>query len=129
MRRIVAASPFAVLTASEVGACSDGYAEVSMPFDARFTQHHGFLHGGIVGYLADTAISWAAASVAGDVLTSEYRVHLLAPGIGSRFTGRGWVVKAGRRQVVVRADVFAVDDGRETLIATATGTVVPVGAR
>ena len=129
MRRIVAITPFASMTASEVRACADGHAEISMPFDPRYTQHHGFLHGGMIGYLADSAISWAAASVVGDVLTSEYRVHLLAPGRGERFVGRGWVVKAGRRQVVARADVFAIEGDRETLIATATGTVMPVTVR
>jgi uncharacterized protein (TIGR00369 family) len=129
MRRIVAISPFASMTASEARACAEGFAEVSMPFDWRFTQHHGYLHGGLIGYLADTALSWAAASVVGDVLTSEFRVHLLAPGKGDRFLARGWVIKAGRRQVVARADVFAIEGDRETLVATATGTVVPVVAR
>ncbi len=128
MQRVVAVSPFALLTGSEVIACAEGFAEVSMPFDARFTQHHGFLHGGLVGYLADTAISWASASVAGDVLTAEYRVHLLSPGKGERYVARGHVIKASRRQVVARADVFAITDDRETLIATATGTVMPVTA-
>lgn len=123
---VVANTPFALLTASEVVSCVDGIAEVSMPFDARWTQHHGYLHGGLIGYLADTAISWAAASVVGDVLTAEYRVHLLAPGKGERFVGRGYVIKAGRRQVVARADVFAINGSREKLIATATGTVMPV---
>lgn len=128
LRHIVSVSPFAVLTGSEVLACADGFAEVSMPFDLRYTQHHGFLHGGLVRYLADTALSWAAASVVGDVLTAEYRVHLLAPGKGERFVGRGRVIKAGRRQVVARADVFAITGARETLIATATGTIMPVHA-
>lgn len=129
LREIIAISPFAVLTGSDVVHCCGGRAEVTMPFDLRFTQHHGYLHGGLIGYLADTAISWAAASVVGDVLTAEYRVHLLAPGKGERFIGRGTVIKAGRRQVVARADVFAVRGSEEVLIATATGTVMPVSPR
>lgn len=126
MKQVVAASPFNGLTRSDVTACKDGFAEVIMPFDSRYCQHHGFLHGGLVGFLADTAMSWAAASVAGDVLTSEFRVHLLAPGKGESFAGRGHVIKAGKRQIVTRADVFALQDGKEKLIATATGTVMPV---
>lgn len=128
MKEVVKASPFNVLTSSDVTACKDGFAEIVMPFARQLTQHHGFLHGGLVGYLADTAISWAAASVAGDVLTSEFRVHLLAPGKGERFIGRGRVIKAGKRQIVARADVLAVANGEERLIATATGTVLPVAA-
>lgn len=127
MKKVVAASPFNGLTGSDVTACKNGFAEITMPFQKCFGQHHGFLHGGLVGFLADTAMSWAAASVAGDVLTAEFRVHLLAPGVGERFIGQGHVVKAGRRQIVTRADVFAINDGVQKMIATATGTVMPVG--
>lgn len=126
MKKVVAASPFNKLTRSNVTACADGFAEIQMPFDRSFSQHHGFLHGGLVGFLADTAMSWAAASVAGDVLTAEFRVHLLAPGKGDLFVGRGYVIKAGRRQIVTRADVVAITDGKEKQIATATGTIMPV---
>lgn len=127
MREIVAATPFNMLTKTAVIACERGFAELSMPFDSSMTQHHGYLHGALIGYLADTAISWSAGSVVGDVVTSEFRVHILAPGIGESFIARGHVVKAGRRQVVSRADVFAVSSGEEKLIAIATGTCIPVG--
>ncbi len=127
MRQLVASTPFNMLTKTEVLACESGFAELSMPFDPSMTQHHGYLHGALIGYLADTAISWSAGSVVGDVVTSEFRVHILAPGRGERFIARGHVVKAGRRQVVSRADVFAVSGGEEKLIAIATGTCSPVG--
>ena len=126
MRQIAASTPLNMLTKTEVLACADGYAELSMPFDAALTQHHGFLHGALIGYLADTAISWSAGSAVGDVVTSEFRVHILAPGKGESFIARGQVVKAGRRQVVSRAEVFAVSDGEEKLIAIATGTCIPL---
>ncbi|MEP5153745.1 PaaI family thioesterase [Planktotalea sp.] len=110
------------LTQTEALACENGFAELAMPFDPTYTQHHGFLHGGLIAYLADTSIAWSAASLVGDVLTSEFRVHFLAPGKGQRFIARGNVIKASRRQVVAKSDVFAVNDGVEKLIATATGT-------
>jgi len=41
--------------------------------------------------------------------------------------GKGYVLRAGRRQVVCRSDVFAVkEDGSERLVATALGTFLPV---
>ena len=126
MQQIASRTGFNTLTKTEVIACDNGFAELTIPFDAEYTQHHGFLHGGLIGYLADTAISWSAASLVGDVLTSEFRVHFLAPGKGERFVGRGTVIKAGRRQVVARGEVFAVNDGEEKLIATATGTCLVV---
>jgi uncharacterized protein (TIGR00369 family) len=98
-----------------------------MPFDIRMTQHHGLLHGALIGYLADTAISWSAGSLVGDVVTSEFRVHILAQGKGDTFIAKGHVVKVGRRQVVSRADVFSLSDSKEKLIAIATGTCIPIG--
>lgn len=126
MKEVVKHSPFCGHIGADVTACANGFAEVKLPYDPNLAQHHGFLHGGLVGFLADTAMSWAAASVAGDVLTSEFRVHLLAPGRGNTFFGRGHIIKAGRRQIVTRADVIAVLDGEEKLIATGTGTIMPV---
>lgn len=127
MKEVVKQSPYCQFVGADVTACADGFAEVSLPYSPQLGQHHGFLHGSLVGFLADTAMSWAAASVAGDVLTSEFRVHLLAPGKGEQFFGRGHVIKAGRRQIVTRADVIAVIDGKEKMIATATGTIMPSG--
>lgn len=126
MKQVVKHSPFYGHIGADVTACADGYAEVMLPFDTALAQHHGFLHGGLIGFLADTAMSWAAASVAGDVLTSEFRIHLLAPGRGETFFGRGHVIKAGRRQIVTRADVIVIKEGAEKLIATGTGTIMPV---
>ena len=128
MQQVIRTSGFNMLTRSEVTACADGFAEIAMPFSEQLTQHHGYLHGGLIGYLADTAISWAAASVAGDVLTSEFRVHLLAPGKGEKFVGRGRVIKAGKRQVVAESEVIAISEGKEKQIAVATGTVLRVNA-
>ena len=126
MRQSIKQSPFTTHLGAEVTVCHDGRAELVVPFRPDLTQHHGVLHGAVVGAIADNAMSWAAASAAGDVVTSEYKLNLLGPGVGERFIGRGQVVKAGRRQVVARAEVFAERDGREKLIAVATGTIVPV---
>lgn len=126
MQSIASKTGFNVLTETAVAACANGHSELSIPYRKDLTQHHGYLHGGLIGYLADTAISWAAASVAGDVVTSEFRVHILSPGKGERFVARGSVIKAGKRQVVARSDVYAISGDEEKLIATATGTVLPV---
>ena len=41
---------------------------------------------------------------------------------------KGNVVKAGKRQVVVRADVWSETEGEEpVLVAVAQGTIVPTG--
>ncbi len=92
----------------------------------ELTQHHGFVHGAVVGFMIDSACAWAAASLVGDVVTSEYKVNLLAPAIGERLICRSEVIKAGQRQAVCRADVFAVTNAAEKLVATGLATIARV---
>ena len=94
----------------------------------EMTQHHGYVHGAIVGLMADNACAWAASSAVGDVVTGSYTINFLAPAKGERLRSKGTVVKAGRRQVVVRSDVWCERSGEEpVLVAVAQGTIVPTG--
>ncbi len=123
IRALLEKTPFARHLAPEVTRCAGGQAELRVRLRPDLTQHHGFAHGAVIGCVADSACAWAAASLAGDVVTAEYKLHLLAPGVGDELVGRGTVVQAGRRSIVARADVFAVRNGTERLIATALATV------
>jgi uncharacterized protein (TIGR00369 family) len=126
LKEVVRKSPFAAWVGAEAVSCGNGEAELRIGWRPEFAQHHGYLHGSLMGFIADSACAWAAASVAGDVLTAQYDLRLLSPGIGTQFIGRGKVIKASKRQVVTQAQVFAVQDGKEKLIAIATATVLPV---
>jgi uncharacterized protein (TIGR00369 family) len=106
----------------------NGEAELTLAMRPDLAQHHGFAHGAVVGMMADNACAWAAASVSGDVVTGSYTIHFVAPAKGARLRAKGQVVKPGRRQVIVRADVWAEDDGAApVLVAIAQATVVPLG--
>jgi uncharacterized protein (TIGR00369 family) len=105
---------------------AEGEVEISVPITKSLTQHHGFVHGVVVGFVADSACAWAAASVAGDVVTAEYKINLIAPAVGERLIGRGSVIKSISRQVICRADVFVEQAGRERLVATALATIAKV---
>ena len=73
------------------------------------------------------ACAWAASSVVGDVVTGSYTINFLAPAKGSRLRAKGSVIKAGKRQAIVRADVWAESDGEEPRrCAIAQATIVPV---
>jgi acyl-coenzyme A thioesterase PaaI-like protein len=63
----------------------------------------------------------------GDVVTSQFSLNFLAPGIGEAFRAHAQVVKAGKRQVTVRVDVIAEQGDQEKLIAVAQATILPVG--
>ncbi|MBU3054645.1 PaaI family thioesterase [Pseudomonas indica] len=119
-------SPFAQLVGFQLTDFGPGRVAMEVLPRRELTQHHGFVHGAVVGFMIDSACAWAAASLVGDVVTSEYKVNLLAPAIGDKLICRSEVIKAGQRQAVSRADVFAVRDGQEKIIATGLATIARV---
>lgn len=102
----------------EVLAAGDGRAEIAMPWRDEAGQYAGFLHAGVVGALIDTACGYAAATLVGRVLAAHYAVNCLRPAVGERFIARARVVKPGRTQVFTACELFAVERGEETLVAT-----------
>jgi len=127
MRAYDTRAKFVSLIGAELSECADGRAVVTLPFREDLIQHNGYLHGALVGFLVDYPCAWAAGSVAGAVVTASYDVKFLAPGVGKRFVGRGEVVKASRRQITCRAEVFAVQaDGTERLIAFGSAVCMTV---
>ncbi|QUL37169.1 PaaI family thioesterase [Erythrobacter sp. JK5] len=106
----------------------EGKSELLLELRPEMTQHHGFAHGAIVGLMADNACAWAGASVVGDVVTGGYTINFLRPAIGQRLRAKGLVIKPGKRQLVVRSDVWAESDKTESVhIATAQATIIPTG--
>jgi uncharacterized protein (TIGR00369 family) len=104
-----------------------GYTEIHLPYRPQLTQQHGYIHGGIVGMIADSAAGYAAATLteaAAEVLTVEYKLNLLAPAAGERLIAAGSVVRAGRTLIVTQAEVFAVSDGKQTLCALMQQTIM-----
>ena len=126
--QVIAISPFTRWMGTRVVSARPGLVVIEATLREEHRQHHGYAHGAVVSYMADTACAWVAASVVGDVVTSEFKINLLAPGVGKTLRARGEVVKAGSRQVVARADVWAVgDDEQETTIATCLATIAVTG--
>jgi uncharacterized protein (TIGR00369 family) len=120
-------SGFSRLAGAQILACWEGRCELTVAMRPELTQHHGFAHGAIVGMVADNACAWAAASVAGDVVTGSYTLNFLAPAKGTLLRGIGTVVRAGKRQVVCRAEVWCESEGEPAILAAiATATIMPV---
>jgi uncharacterized protein (TIGR00369 family) len=109
-----------------------GEVEIQLPYAAHLTQQHGFLHGGIIGAALDSACGYAGSTLmAADVgvLSIEYKINFVAPAKGQRFRMVGTVVKPGRTITVVEGRAFAVDDGREKLVATMSTTLIAIAGR
>jgi len=107
-----------------------GQVVIEAPILPIATQQHGFGHAGLSFSIGDSAAGYAALSLMPldrEVLTAEIKINLLAPAKGDQLRATGRVLKPGKRLVVVSADVHAIDQGVETLIAVLQGTMVPVG--
>lgn len=104
-----------------------GRVEIELPIRDDLGQQHGFVHGGIVGMIADSAGGYAAFTLMpadASVLTVEYKVNMLAPAEGDLLVARGEVLKPGRSLSVVRADVWARRGDRETRVAAMQQTLM-----
>jgi uncharacterized protein (TIGR00369 family) len=109
-----------------------GKVAIELPWAEPLTQQHGFLHAGMVATALDSACGYAAFSlmpVEAAVLTIEYKINLMAPAKGERFRMEGQVVKPGRTITVAEGRAFAIDGGREKLIATMSATLMAVVGR
>jgi len=103
----------------EVTAADEGTAQIQMPWREEFGQFTGFLHAGLVSALVDTACGFAAATLAGtSLLASHCAVNYLSPAVGEVFLSRALVVKAGKRQLFVSADLLAQWQGQWKVIAS-----------
>ena len=110
------------LTQVEPGRC---VIELAVRDD--LTQQHGFVHGGVVGMIADSAGGYAAFTLMpadASVLTVEYKINMLAPAAGDLLIAIGEVLKPGRSVSIVRADVFAVQGDRRTRVAAMQQTLM-----
>jgi len=113
-------------------AIAPGRVEVALHPHAAISQQHGFVHAGAVTAIADSAAGYAALTLmppGTGVLSTEFKINLLAPALGDRIVARGKVVKAGRTLTVAQSEVFAESGGEEKLIALLTATLMAVDDR
>ena len=108
-------------------AVARGRVELTVDYDDRFTQQHGFMHAGAIASVLDSACGYAAFTVMppdAAVLTATYTINLLAPAAGRRFVMTGEVIRAGRTLVVCRGQAIADDAATPFAAMQATLTAV-----
>jgi uncharacterized protein (TIGR00369 family) len=109
-----------------------GFCEVELPFRDELTQQKGFVHGGIIGMIADSACGYAAFSLMPadcSLVTVEYKINILAPALGTRLVARGEVLRPGRTLTVARAEVYAENEGRSMHCASMQQTLMMLAGR
>ena len=127
-RSVLLSQPFSLLLGAELIHFDEGNAEIRIPIVDNLKQQHGFVHGGVISYAADNALTFAGGSVLGaGVVTSEFKINYLRPAMGDYLIARAQVIHAGKNQAVCRCDVFCADNQGERLCATAQGTIAKLG--
>jgi uncharacterized protein (TIGR00369 family) len=127
-KQVLSSQPFSVYVGAELLSFTQGCAELKIPIRPELKQQHGFVHGGVISYAADNALTFAGGSVLGPgVTTSEFKINYLRPAIGDFLVARASVIYSGKSQAVCRCDVFVSKEGRESMCATSQGTITMLG--
>ena len=120
-----ASQPFSLLIGAELTAYSLQGSEMRLKVRDDLRQQYGFVHGGVLAYLADNVLTFAgSATLEGPTVTSEMKLNYLRPAMGEELVARAIALSAGRTQSVVRCEIYAVESGIERLCAAGQGTVV-----
>ena len=117
---------------AELTLVEPGAVDICLDWAAGLTQQHGFLHAGMLSTALDSACGYAGLTLMpmdAAVLTIEFKINLLAPAKGQRFRMEGRVIKPGRTIIVTEGRAYAIDEGREKLIATMGCTLMCVQGR
>lgn len=101
-----------------------GFARVSMPMKPEYINFNGMIFGGIISAVADQAFAYATNSVINPNVASQFNIHFIAAaGEKDELTAECRVVKSGKRVCISE---IRVTNGAGKLIATATGTTIPL---
>ena len=104
-----------------------GTCELTVDFDETMTQQHGFFHAGVTATLGDNAAGYAAYTLMPEdstVMTTEFKINLIAPAKGERLVARARVIKRGRTLSIVQSDIYGVSGAEETHVATMLATAI-----
>ena len=126
-RRSFAMQGFMDLIGARMARIEPGFCEIEMPARPEVAQQHGYVHGGALASIADSAAGYAAFSLMdanSAPLTVEYKLNIVRPGEGERMVARAEVIKPGRTLTVVRVEVFGVTGGEERLCVTSLQTLM-----
>jgi uncharacterized protein (TIGR00369 family) len=125
-KRFLMAMPIAQHLGFDITDVAPGRFEITQPFRREVSFREGTFQAGPIGTLADMAAACAGATMLPEgwaVLTIDYTLKLLTPAVGEKLVARGRLLRSGRTLSVAAADVFSVQDGKETLCATALTTM------
>jgi uncharacterized protein (TIGR00369 family) len=125
-REVLQAQAFSRMMEAQLNALWPGHAEMALNIKPDHKQSYGFVHGGVISYMADNCLTFAGATYLGNCVTSEFKINYLVPAIGERLTATASVISHTLRQAVCECRLSVERQGQVTLVAAAQGTIVKV---
>lgn len=111
---------------------AEGYFEITVDKQDFMARPAGMFNGSVIASLIDVSSGYAAAAakaVDSYFTTVELKVNYLNPAIGDQLIAKAQVIKNGKVLSVVRVDVFARQQGKETLAATSLVTMMQLSKK
>ena len=127
VRQSFAMQQFLEMIGAKLETIEPGACVIRMPVGPRLGQQHGYVHGGVIAAIADTAGGYAALSLMpseSSVVTVEFKINFLAPGRGQVLVACGSVVHRGKTLSIVQSDVFALEHGAEVHITAMQASMI-----
>lgn len=118
------AQPFTKWIGAELREVGPGRAEIVLQNRPEIHQQHGFIHGGVISYLADNALTFAGGlALGGDAVTAEHKINFVRPAVGDFVIARATALTVTKSQAVCQCLVYASDSDGEKIVAVAQGTI------
>ncbi|MDF0532469.1 PaaI family thioesterase [Tsukamurella sp. 8F] len=124
-REILAAQAFNTVVGAELTDFGDGRAELVLDIADHHRQQYGVVHGGVLAFLADNVVTFAAGSVLGTgVITAGVDVSYLRAARAGSLRAVGSVARHTARHAVCTAEIWLeATDSDPELCAIAQGTI------
>lgn len=124
-QQVLNAQPFSRLLGASITRVDKTGIQLSLDIRDELRQQSGFIHGGVLSYLADNAITYACGlGLGADIVTSGYTIEYVSPARdGVRLLADASLISAGRTKALGRCEISIQDhDGSTKLVAVAQGT-------
>ena len=101
-------TPFAQNLGMKIVKLKPGYAELSLAYQKRLCQPYGFMHGGVIAALADTAAATSIHTLLkpeDKMVSIELKINYIAPVTKGKIFAGSKVIHLGRKTAVTDVDI------------------------
>lgn len=123
-RQVLQSQPFSAMLGTTLTQYDDGGVTLELELRPELLQQHGYVHGGVISYMADNALTFAGGKELGpEVLTANINLTYLRPAQGERLIAHASTQGRSSRTAVTHVEIYVRGTGDEYLCAVGSGTI------